>query len=186
MHAAPSSLTLNPGQSQPVHVIVRLPENSAPGEYRAHLQVHLVHSNAGVPERTDPHGGILVKADVVLAVPVIVRTGAKTLQMGIDQPKLTHDAKGRPVVEMYLTRAGNISAMGDIAVTCTPAGGSPRQIKFFGGQAVYRPLARRFVSLPLDETPAGVALSGCQLDVAYKAQRDQGGKTLAAARISPQ
>jgi hypothetical protein len=183
LHAAPSSLSLKPGQTETIHVILHPPEKPLEsGEYRAHLQVHLVHGNTDEAAVTAGKG-IAVKTNLVVSIPIIVRVGAGTAAMGIAEPKLTHDAKGMPTVEFYLTRDGNISAMGDIAITCAAGGGKPRQIKLMAGQAVYRPLARRFVSVPLDETPADVNLSACRLGIVYRAQKDQGGKVLAAGEV---
>jgi hypothetical protein len=180
LHAAPSSMSLVPGETQDIHIIVHPPENLEPGEYRAHLQVHLVHPNIDEAAAAPAQKGIVVKPDIVFSIPIIIRVGTPQLTIGIEQAKLARDARGKPEVDLVLTRQGNISSMGDIAVNC-----GQRQIKLFAGQAVYRPLARRSVAVPLDETPAGVDPSACALTVAYKAQKDHGGKTLAEAPVSP-
>jgi hypothetical protein len=178
LHAAPSSMTLKPGETQDIHIIAHPPQNLAPGEYRAHLQVHLVHANADEAAAAAAQKGVVVKTDIVFAIPIIIRIGTPQLTLGIEDAKLVHDKSGKPAVEMYLTRQGNVSSMGDIAISC-----GSRQIKLYAGQAVYRPLARRFVSVPLDETPADVDIAACKLVVAYKAQKDKGGKTLAEATV---
>jgi hypothetical protein len=87
-------------------------------------------------------------------------------------------------VDMYLTREGNRSSFGDIAVTYIPQGGAPLLIKAFRGVAVYRPIPRRFISVPLDETPKGVSLTRGRLDIVYTAQEKEGGKTLAEAQLA--
>ncbi len=184
LHAAPSSMTLRPGEINYIHVIFHTPETPLePGEYRAHLQVHLVHANAEAAPAPDAMKGIRVRTNLVMSIPVIVRVGATNAIMGVAEPRLTHDAKGTPAVEFYLTREGNMSAMGDVAITCATGGGKPRQIKVAPGIAVYRPLTRRFVSVPFDENPAGVNLSACRLGIVYRAQKEQGGKVLAAGEV---
>jgi hypothetical protein len=184
IHAAPSSMTLKPGQIEYVNVIFHTPDTPLPGEYRAHLQVHLVHANTeDAAAKSSAKGGIEVSTKLVVSIPIIVRVGATHATMSIVEQKLTHDASGKPAVEFYLTREGNASAMGDVAVTCATAGGKPKDIKVMAGQAVYRPLTRRFVSVPLDDLPADVNLSACQLGVVYRAQKEQGGKPLASAGI---
>jgi len=127
---------------------------------------------------------IAVKANLVIIIPVIVRHGATTLSMGIADARLSHDAKGVPSVDMYLTREGNRSSMGDISVTYIPQGGAPQLIKAFRGVAVYRPIPRRFISVPLDETPKGVSLAHGRLDIVYAAQEKEGGETLAETQLA--
>jgi hypothetical protein len=188
VHVAPRSMTLKPGQTQNIRLILTKSVNMEPGEYRTHLQVRLVHGNVDTSGSAPGKNiGISVQTNLVIAIPVIVRNGETTLSMGIDQPKLVHDAKGNPSVEMYLTRAGNRSAMGDITVTWSPPGGAPpRVIKFYPGMAVYRPLARRSLSVPLDETPRGVDLFKGKLGLVYAAQKNEGGKKLAETQLSLQ
>jgi hypothetical protein len=79
---------------------------------------------------------------------------------------------------MYLSREGNRSSMGDITVSC-----GSQVIKFFQGISVYRPTTRRFVSVPLDETPKGVDPSSCNLGISYAAQQKEGGGKLAETQL---
>src|SRR5579872_7385837 len=74
LHIAPRSMTLKPGEYQNVRLLLRKPENLAPGEYRAHLRVTLVHDNASAPVAPVGSPLITVKANIALSVPVIVRT----------------------------------------------------------------------------------------------------------------
>ena len=71
-----------------------------------------------------------------------------------------------------------------MSVTCIPQGGAPQLIKVFRGVAVYRPIPRRFISVPLDETPKGVNLSQCKFGIVYSAQEKEGGKTLAEMQLA--
>jgi P pilus assembly chaperone PapD len=185
LHITPRSMTLKPGETQKVRLMVRVPENLEPGEYRTHAYVRLVNDNADAPaNQAGKDAVIAVKANLVIIIPVIVRHSATTLSMGIADAKLSHDAKGMPSVDMYLTREGNRSSMGDISVTYIPQGGAPQLIKAFRGVAVYRPIPRRFISVPLDETPKGVSLTRGRLDIVYTAQEKEGGKTLAEAQLA--
>lgn len=182
VHISPKSVTLKPGESQNVRLLLHKPENMEPGEYRAHVKVRLVSDNVDEPKPTKD-AVIAVKTNLVIIIPVIIRNGQTTLTMGIDQAKLNNGKAGHPTVDLYLTRDGNQSSMGDLSVTCT-AGGNRQVIKFFPGVSVYRPTPRRFVSIPLDETPKNVDLSACKLDVTYTAQQKDGGKALAQAPVS--
>jgi len=183
LHITPKSMTLKPGQTQTVRLMLRVPENLEPGEYRTHVNVRLINDNTDAPaNQAGKDAVIAVKANLSIIIPVIVRHGATTLSMGITDARLSRDAKGLPSVDMYLTREGNRSSMGDISVTCSEAGGPPQIIKVYAGVAVYRPTSRRFVSVPLDETPKGVNLSQCKFGIVYSAQAKEGGKKLAEAQ----
>ena len=185
LHITPRSMTLKPGETQNVRLMLRVPETLEPGEYRAHAYVRLVNDNADTPAHPAAKDAVIaVKANLVIIIPVIVRHGATTLSMGIADARLSHDARGMPSVHMYLSREGNRSSMGDIFVTWNPQGGAPQLIKVFRGVAVYRPIPRRFISVPLDETPKGVKLAHGKLDIVYTAQKKEGGKTLAQTQLA--
>jgi len=185
LHITPKSMTLKPGETQTVRVMLRVPENLEAGEYRTHVKLRLVNDNTDAPANVAGKDAVIaVKANLVIIIPVIVRHGATTMSIGIADAKLSHDAKGMPSVDMYLTRDGNRSSFGDISVTCSQGGGPPQLIKVFRGVAVYRPTARRFVSVPLDETLKGVTLSQCKFGIVYSAQEKEGGKKLAEAQLS--
>lgn len=183
IHIAPKSVTLKPGESQNVRLMLHKPENLEAGEYRSHLQVRLINDNADETKAPNKDAVISVKTNLVIVIPVILRNGDTNLTVGIEQPKLARDKGGNPTVDMYLTRQGNRSSMGDISVTCSQGGAAPQVIKFFPGVAVYRPTAKRFISVPLDETPKNVNLSACKLGVSYAAQQKDGGGKLAEAAV---
>jgi hypothetical protein len=115
----------------------------------------------------------------VVVIPAIVRHGETTLSVAIEKPALTYDARRQPSIGMDLVREGDRSAMGDLAVVWHPPQGEPRVVKLFPGVPVYRPTPRRFVSVPLDDLPAGVDLSRGRLQVRYVAQEREGGGLLA-------
>jgi fimbrial chaperone protein len=178
IHIAPKSMTLKAGETQNVRLLLRKPETLEPGEYRTHLRVRLVDENADQKQDPSQQANIQVKANLVIVIPIIVRHGATSLAMNIDSPRIARDTKGNPSLEMYLAREGNRSSMGDITVSC-----GQQVIKVFQGVAVYRPTTRRFVSVPLDETPKGVDPSSCPLGISYVAQQKEGGGKLAETQL---
>jgi hypothetical protein len=185
VHISPKSMTLKPGESQNVRLLLRRPENMEPGEYRSHLKVRLVDDTDEASNTAGKDAVISIKTNLVIVIPIIVRNGETNMTLGIEEPKLARDAGGNQTLDMYLTRVGNRSSMGDISVTCVPPGGAPQVVKFFPGVSVYRPTARRFISVPLDETPKGVNLSQCKLGITYSAQQKEGGKMLAETQLAP-
>jgi hypothetical protein len=173
---SPHNTILKPNESQNVRLALHKPGNLEPGEYRAHLQVRVISDKADAAAISD-------EANLVIVIPVIIRNGETTLALSISQPRLSRDKRGDPTVELYLTRQGTRSAMGDVAVTCTRDGKTAQVIKFFPGVAVYRPIERRFLSVPLDETPKDIDLAACQLGISYTLQQKDGGGILAQATV---
>lgn len=177
---APRSMTLQPGEVQNVRLMLRFPENLEDGEYRAHLRVKIENDNvdaSGQPV-TSKEVTIAVRANLVLIIPVIVRHGDTSFAMQIESPKVSHDASGTPMLDMYLGRDGNRSSMGDISVNYVAADGKTQLLRFFPGVPVYRPTPRRFISIPLD-VPKGMTLSTGSLHITYAAQEKEGGGVLA-------
>ena len=193
LRIAPKSITLKPGETQNVRLMVRKPENLPLGEYRSHLRVSLDNDNVeGTAEAAadpfnpskTPEAHIAVKANLVLVIPVIVRNGETTLSMKMIAPKITHDDKGKPSLTLTLLREGTRSSMGDFAITYTGSDGHAQLIKSFPGVPVYRPLDKRTVSIALDDIPKGIDLSHGKLDIVYTAQVKEGtGDKLAEATL---
>lgn len=192
LRVAPHSMTLKPGETQYVRIMLRKPENMAAGEYRSHMAVTIVNDNvealaaekALVAAGQKKEARIAVKVNVVMSIPVIIRNGETTLSMKIESPKITRDANGKPVMVLNLVRQGNRSSMGDFTFThITPAGKS-QVIKFYPGIAAYRSVDHRQVSIPLNDIPAGVDLSKGKLDIVYAAQENEDRKKLAETQMT--
>jgi hypothetical protein len=187
VRVAPRSMTLKAGETQNVRLMLRLPEDLENGEYRAHLRVRIDNDNvdaAGEPVKNKDIA-IAVKANLVLIIPVIFRHGETNYTMKIDSPKISHDANGKPLLEMYLVREGNRSSMGDVSIDYVAPEGKSQLITFFPGVPVYRPTPRRFISIPLD-VPKGLSLSNGSLHITYAAQEKEGGKMLAEKTVALQ
>jgi len=192
LRIAPKSITLKPGETQNVRIMVRKPEDLPLGEYRSHLRLSLDNDNVeGINDSTtnplnptkQPEAHISVKANLVLVIPVILRNGETTVSMKIADPKLTRDDKGKAALGLTLLREGTRSSMGDFSITYTGPDGKPQLIKSFPGVPVYRPLDKRTVSIPLDDIPKGIDLNRGKLDIVYAAQEKEGGKPLAQAEL---
>jgi len=187
LRVSPRSVTLRPGESQNVRIMLRKPEGLADGEYRSHLKVKVeeddVESTVNRTAEEMKAASISVKAKLALTIPIIVRNGETTIAIKIDSLKISRDAAGKPAVEMTLLREGNRSVMGDFTFTYTGPDGKSQPLKAFPGIPVYRSTERRKVSIPLDELPAGIDLNKGKLDVVYAAQQKEGGMKLAEAAV---
>lgn len=188
LRISPLSMTLKPGETQNVRLMLRKPENLPMGEYRSHMKLKVVDDNveastAAVAADGQKAAGITVKAKLSLTIPVIVRHGDTTIAIKMESPKIVRDEKGNPSIELYLRREGDRSVMGDFSLSYHAPDGKTVELKPFPGIAVYRPLARRIVTIPLSDLPAGANLKAGKLDIAYAAQKQEGGMKLATATI---
>ncbi len=187
---SPRQVTIQPGSSQTVRVLLRKPADLAPGEYRSHLQFDRVPEATGSSnvESLGRSGGdqvgVVIQALVGASIPVIVRHGDTQASATITDLALQPPAKdGKPALSMQLNRSGNRSIYGDLVVQYVLRGGSPVEMAMAGGVAVYVPNALRRARMPL-QIPPGVTLSGGHLEVMYRERAEAGGRVLAQARLA--
>ena len=184
---SPRQVTLQPGTSQTVRVMLRKPAELADGEYRSHLQFDKLADTQGstsVETQADAGAGIgvVLTALVGASVPVIVRHGATSASVALSQLELLGTPTA-PVLAMQFARSGNASVYGDLSVTFTPQGGAAQQVGKMAGIAVYAPNPSRQAKLPLQPPPA-LALARGTLSVTYRERADAGGAVLAQASLA--
>ncbi len=185
LRISPRSMTLKPGQIQNVRILIRNANALKEGEYRSHLKVRIANDNVDKALKAEeaPEGGIAVRENLALVIPVIVRQGKLEFASEIQNPSLVGAGKQQQVA-FTLTRSGNRSSMGDVSITYTPASGKSLLVGTHPGIPVYFPNSKRQLTLPLN-VPKGVALKGGKIDITYTAQKDEGGKELARASFTP-
>jgi fimbrial chaperone protein len=181
---SPRQVTIPPGGSQTVRMLLRKPAELAPGEYRSHLQFDRVaepSADSSVDAAADGGDkvGVVITALVGASIPVIVRQGETQATVTLAQLALEpRGADTPPGLTFQILREGNRSVYGDLTVTFTPRGGAPLEVAKAGGVAVYVPNPMRRARMPL-QLPAGVALAGGSLHLSYRERADSGGKLLA-------
>jgi P pilus assembly chaperone PapD len=185
---SPRQITLAPGTTQTVRVMVRRPASLAPGEYRSHLHFEkLPEPGAAGSVEAQNQGqqqiGIMLNVLVGASIPVIVREGETNAAVALSHLALQAGADGRPTLAMQMERSGTRSVYGDLAVTFTPSGGAEVEVARVGGLAVYTPNAMRRANLVLSP-PKGSALARGTLHVTYRERPDAGGKLLAEASLA--
>ena len=174
---APRRVTLAPHQPQSVRVNARAPEGLPDGEYRVHLLFRAIPpthpvSAAGPDEAAKGLRFALIPVYGV-TIPVIVRFGNLQAKAGIANVHLeTRD--GKPQVAMDLSRSGDRSTFGEVRVL---KAGVRDPIAIQKSVAVYKEVAMRRVSIPVDEAFKG-ALSG-PVTVQYVETYDDGSHTIA-------
>jgi fimbrial chaperone protein len=184
---SPRQVTIAPGGSQTVRMLLRKPENLGTGEYRSHLQIDRVPDpvGSGSIEAATANGsvGVTLTALVGASIPVIVRQGDTHATAALSQLALLQAGPEPATISFEIDRSGDRSVYGDLTVTFTPKNGAPIEIAKAGGVAVYVPNALRRARMPL-RVPEGVSLSGGSLRVSFRERADAGGKLLAEATLA--
>lgn len=180
---SPAQVALAPGASQTIRVAWRPPADISPGEYRTHLTVSALPPPS--PAADDGAGrGVTVRLNAVqaVAVPVIVRVGAVAATATLDHARFTPASAGRaPSLTLELTRHGDASVSGDIAVVYTPPGGGrPEMVGQIRKVATYTELSARPVTIAVEPPREGFAPGG-RLVARLYADIDQRGAPLAEA-----
>lgn len=175
---SPRSMSLAPGESQVVRILVRQPDELADGEYRTHLRVKMVNDNADVDTgENNNERKVEIHANLALVIPIIVRQGQTSFQAALTDAKLITNGTSQSV-QLYLNREGNQSSMGDLKVMQNTGGGETL-IGELNGVPVYRPTKRRLVNIPL-----GKPASAGTIKVLYNKQTDNGGTPGALAETT--
>lgn len=177
---SPRMVTLDPGQSQVVRLQVMRPPDLADGEYRLYLIFRQEAPPPPEPLPADQEAkGISVRLVSLfgMAIPLIIRQGATSVQVRIAAPVLGPDGRS---LRVRLERSGNQSVYGNLQATWTAGRDRPRVVGTINGLAVYSPNPHRNVVIPMD--PA-VPKGGGRLAITYSAPPDQGGALLAEASL---
>lgn len=182
---SPRQVTLQPGTSQTVRVMLRKPADLAEGEYRSHLQFERlpeVDASTGTgPQAASKDIGVKLNTLVGASIPIIVRHGNTGATVRLTGLALGQES-GQPALALQFEREGNSSVYGDIKISFTPRGAAAQTLAQVGGIAVYTPNALRKAVVPL-HLPAGTLLSHGTLEVSYRDRPEAGGKLLAQATL---
>ena len=184
---SPRQVTLQPGTSQTVRVMVRKPSSLAAGEYRSHLHFEKMPEARGansVETATRPKEiGIVLTALVGASIPVIVRHEASPASVSLSHLELQQAAAApQPILALQFDRTGNSSVYGDLAASFIPRGGAEQVIGRAMGVAVYSPNPLRRATLAL-QPPPGLALARGTLRVTYRERPEVGGAMLAEGAL---
>jgi hypothetical protein len=170
---SPRQVTLQPGQSQTVRLMLRKKRDMPDGEYRSHMLFQSLPDPAAtdISQLADNESkGMTVQLIPVvgITIPVIVRQGnlSSTVSLSGFELKQANTVKAEQTLSFRIMREGNRSAYGDFRVYFTPRNGEPVIVAQVNGVAVYTPLASRSVELRL-QTPSGANLSNGELHITY-------------------
>ncbi len=171
---SPRRVTLPPNQPQVIRVGVRVPEGTPAGEYRAHMLFRAVPDAAPATAPKAAGEGVSIALTPIygITIPVIVRLGDLGAEARIGDARIAETRDGLAFA-FELTRSGNRSVYGDIAVT-RPGVAEPLLVA--RGIAVYPEVTRRSVALRVPPE-AAAALKG-PVHIRYSEDREIGGATI--------
>ncbi|MDH5611771.1 MAG: fimbria/pilus periplasmic chaperone [Gammaproteobacteria bacterium] len=162
---SPRQLTLPPGQSQVVRLMLRKPKDLETGEYRSHMLFQMLPkaSKSSIKNTADADQKTItieIIPAVGISIPVIVRHGKLESELKLDNARFipATEVEPKPSISVDMHRSGNQSVYGDFRAIFTPSnGGAPVVIALANGIAVYSPNTLRHFSISLD-IPSGVSL----------------------------
>ncbi|MFT3982247.1 MAG: hypothetical protein QM687_17385 [Ferruginibacter sp.] len=171
----PRTVTLAPNEAQSVKVQVIKGNELTAGEYRSHLFFRSMPGKKPLGEedsskaKADTSISIKITPVFGISIPVIIRTGETSVTSSFSDAKFSLEKQTEPVLNISLTRSGNISSYGDISVSYIGADNKITQVAYMKGLAVYLPNARRKLHIALAKVP-GVDYHSGRLKIVYTDQ----------------
>lgn len=170
---SPRRVVLRGSESQTIRIMARGDNELPDGEYRSHfLAVSVPRDeqqgfsiNDAVAGDSPDGIGVQIRPRFGISIPVIVRIGETTLDVGIREARLLTAEDGSQAVGLILTRAGTRSAFGDIVVTTS---GSSEPVALSRGVGIYPEIDERLVIIPVNpDLEPGLLTSGKTLSITY-------------------
>lgn len=149
---SPRHLVLAPGETQVVRLAVRRPADLASGEYRSHLVFQSVPRKGEVQPLVSAKGKSRAAVTTLygISIPVIYRHRTSRPGVAVAAAEVERAADGTARLTVALTRTGDESTYGNLKVSYrNPRGEKFTPVGESNGNAIYLPLDRRTVSVPL-------------------------------------
>lgn len=154
---SPRQITLAPGQSQVVRLMLRKPRGLVDGEYRSHLLFQSIpkasKSSIESAVKSKPEGITVEIIPIVgISIPVIIRQGKLQGELKLDNAHIIPGDKANPIpsISVDMHRSGNQSIYGDFRAIFTPNdGGDSKIIALANGVAIYTTNAFRQFAVPI-------------------------------------
>jgi hypothetical protein len=148
---SPRRVTLKGLEAQTIRLMARVPPGTPPGEYRTHfsaIAIPPVADGGSIEQAAGNKSSNSISVNLVprfgISIPVIVRIGETNVKVGLRDPRVVSLPNGSKALALTITREGNRSAFGDLAVT-VPGGKKP--IAEVKGIGVYPEVGQRTVQV---------------------------------------
>lgn len=169
---SPRQITLAPGQSQVIRLMLRKKRDTADGEYRSHLLFQSIpkasKSSIDSAVKEKPEGiKVEISPIVGISIPVIVRQGKLHSDVKLDNAHILSgtEANPKPSISVDMHRSGNKSVYGDFRAIFTPNNSSNSVIVgLANGVAIYSTNNFRQFSIPL-RPPVDVSLKNGKIRI---------------------
>ena len=180
---SPRQVTLPPGQSQVVRLMLRKPRDLAAGEYRSHMLFQALpepKSNDIDQAESDNPDAIVIEITplIGITIPIIVRHGNLKATVTLTDPQFipANKDKIKPSLKLNILRDGNRSVYGDFKVTYTAEGQqSGLVVAQAKGVGVYTSITSREFELVL-ESPPGINFDKGLFTISYSEQNEKSRK----------
>lgn len=170
----PRQVTLAPRESQVVMLQFRKQPDMIAGEYRSHLYFRSEKDYKPLgSEKKETAKLVSVELTPIfgISIPVIIKYGELKVNTTITDLQLENN-KDQTNLKFVLNREGNASVYGDIRAEFISKDGKSSIIGRANGIAVYTNIAKRLVSLKL-ENSAGQSLKDGSIKVYYNSHGDK-------------
>lgn len=190
---SPRQITLAPGQSQVVRLMLRKPRALVDGEYRSHLLFQSIpkasKSSIDSAVKSKPDGITVEIIPIVgISIPVIIRHGKLHGDLKLDNARIIpgDEANPAPSISVDMHRSGNQSIYGDFRAIFTPNdGGDSLIIALANGVAIYSTNTFRQFSVPISTTD-GVSLKEGKIRIIFlESGKDEKTGLIAETNLQP-
>ncbi len=182
----PRSVVLAPNEAQSVRIQVSKADSLETGEYRSHLYFRAVPAEKPLGEKSVVKDSSNISVHLTpifgISIPVIIRVGDCSVQASFSNASLQIVDDTLPLLNLELTRSGNISIYGDVTVDYTSPQGQTIRAAVVNGIAVYTPTPRRRFKLKLNNAP-GINYHAGKLHIVYTAPANAKAPKLAETEV---
>lgn len=181
---SPKQVTLKPGETQTVRLMIKKSDSAKNGEYRSHLLFREeapadFGTNVEKKSKNDKNISVVLKPLFGISIPVLVKNGQVTANASIKNLTLKTDAKDNDILAVELARSGNGSTYGNVTVTLSPKNSDKKyDIGTLNNVAIFYPNENRKVNVPLT-LPKNVKLEDGLISVVYQSPQLLAQRTLA-------
>lgn len=184
---SPKQVTLKAGERQTIKMAIRRPQGLASGEYRSHLVFKALPPMGPLaPEKpASEQEASSMKVNILLtfAIPVVVKQGAITYQVAMDDASISYNALSKTgSVTVSMSRSGANSVIGNIDAYWTPDGGKEQVVAKTGDFNFWPEVNQAKATLTWVGT--GFAKTDGKLRIVYEGTKDFRGKVFFDKTIS--
>ncbi|WP_341711419.1 hypothetical protein [Erythrobacter sp.] len=182
---SPRRVTLRGAESQLINVMARAPSDLPDGEYRSHFVITAIPRELGGTTSIEQAAsdtqanevGVTIYPQFGISIPIIIRIGETTLNVGLSDLQMVKTAEGQAAVSFKINRQGTRSAFGDIVIR---AQGLEEPLVSIKGVGVYPEIDSRQLVVPLDRQADAARLTrGTAITVTYLDDDAEPGNILA-------